>query len=158
MDLTIIGQFLKQLMSAYLLQHWLLTLIYFLFSKTWEEYFAKQCWPKDDAAEISLGQSMILYVLTQSSKVQLFLWAVSSMKPSTTSPTKNLNARCDLWLQTASEAITKQDFSFVLIANTSWTLSPLHSQRCFSYGKCFCLMLIQKKTLWFSAPLHELSD
>ena len=101
---------------------------------------------------------MILYVLTQSSKVQLFLWAVSSLPPSTTSPSKNLNARCGLWLQHQKQLQNRISL-LSIITNTSWTLSLLHSQRGLPYGKCFCLMLIQKKTLWFSAPLvQETSD
>ena len=134
MDLTIIGQFLKQLMSAYLLQHWLLHLFYFLFSKTWEEYFAKQCRSKDDAAEISLGQSMILYVLTQSSKVQLLFWAVSSMKPSTTSPTKNLNARCDLWLQHQKQLQNRISLLSLFVCFVCLILFFTSTQQSFSYA------------------------
>ena len=155
MKLTNIGQFLKQWVHIYCNTD---PSNYFtFFSQSLRRLLCQQCRPKDDAAEISIGQSMLLNVLTQSSKVQLFLWTVSSMKPSTTSPSKNLNARCGLWLQHQKQLqIRISPLSFV--ANTIWKLSFLHSQRGLPYGKCFCLMLIQKKTLWFSAPLHECTD
>ena len=103
---------------------------------------------------------MILYLLTHSSKVQLFLWAVPSMKPSTKSPSMNLNARCGLWLQHQKQLQSRISF-LSFIANTSWTLHLLHSQRGLSWERLWTvlhqLLKISKAELWFLRMTRNLN-
>ena len=75
--------------------------------------------------------------------------------PSSTSPINNLNARGGLCLQHQKQLQNRISL-LSFIENTCWTLSLWHSQRGSPYDKCICLMLMQKKPLWLSAPLHEL--
>ena len=115
MELTNLGQFPKQWMSAYLMQHWILHPFYFLNSKLW-----RVLWLTVQAQEgCSRNKSRtihILSVLIQTDLEQLFLWAVSSRKPSTTfnsTPTTYPERGSESsYMRSIMQSFSRQKFTF----------------------------------------------